>query len=325
MESKYNKKYLIETARGLQDVDGLKNSSYFTNQTNRYIKGEITLDELDKIITSYYKNKPKPEDRSDEADIVATKIAKKIGEDAFTFSIGQLQSVHKFLFNGLIDNAGEFRTYNFIKKEWVLEYDTVTYGDYRELEEMLAYDFKEEKKFNYKGLSVDKIIEHLADFVSKLWQIHAFSEGNTRTVATFFIKYLRTLGIDVTNDTFKNNSWYFRNALVRANYTNISKGIYEDKSFLVKFLRNLILKEKNILRNRDMLIQEDPKPKFISINRDDKLIDAIECNPTITTNELSSQLKVSIRTVKNILKRLQEEKTIKRVGGKKLGYWKILK
>ena len=64
-----------------------------------------------------------------------------------------------------------------------------------------------------------------AVFVSRLWQIHILEEGNTRTTAVFFIKYLRTLGFSATNDIFAENAWYFRNALVRANYTNLQKGM----------------------------------------------------------------------------------------------------
>ena len=107
---------------------------------------------------------------------------------------------------------------------------------------------------SYKGLSMDKIIHHLAVFVSRLWQIHIFGEGNTRTTAVFFIKYLRTLGFSATNDIFAENAWYFRNALVRANYTNLQKGIHETTEYLEVFLRNLLLNEKNELHNRNLHI-----------------------------------------------------------------------
>ena len=244
-------KYIIETGIGLQDVDRLKNSTYFINETSKYLKGEISLEDLDNIITSYYQNKPVMEDRSDEADKIAIRIAKIISEDSFTFTVGQLLSIHKQLFEGILENAGKLRTYNFSKKEWVLDGASVTYGDFRELETTLQYDFEQEKKYQYRNLSIDEIINHLAIFVSNLWQIHVFEEGNTRTTAVFFIKYLRNLGFDVTNDTFAKNAWYFRNALVRANYTNVTKSIYEDRSYLVKFLRNLLLGENNLLNNKE--------------------------------------------------------------------------
>ena len=140
------------------------------------------------------------------------------------------------------------------EKEWVLDGATVMYGSASELRATFEYDFSQEKDFSYKGLSMDEIIHHLAVFISRLWQIHIFGEGNTRTTAVFFIKYLRTLGFAATNDIFAENAWYFRNALVRANYTNLQKGIHETTEYLELFLRNLLLNEQNELQNRNLHI-----------------------------------------------------------------------
>ena len=314
-------KYIIETGIGLQDVDRLKNSTYFINETSKYLKGEISLEDLDNIITSYYQNKPVMEDRSDEADKIAIRIAKIISEDSFTFTVGQLLSIHKQLFEGILENAGKLRTYNFSKKEWVLDGASVTYGDFRELEATLQYDFEQEKKYQYRNLSIDEIINHLAIFVSNLWQIHVFEEGNTRTTAVFFIKYLRNLGFDVTNDTFAKNAWYFRNALVRANYTNVTKSIYEDRSYLVKFLRNLLLGENNLLNNKELHISSIEN--LSHDNRQHKVLSLLKNNPYITTEEIAKELCISVRTAKNILKILADNETIVRINGKRYGYWKI--
>lgn len=314
-------KYIIETGIGLQDVDRLKNSTYFINETSKYLKGEISLEDLDNIITSYYQNKPVMEDRSDEADKIAIRIAKIISEDSFTFTVGYLLSIHKQLFEGILENAGKLRTYNFSKKEWVLDGASVTYGDFRELEATLQYDFEQEKKYQYRNLSIDEIINHLAIFVSNLWQIHVFEEGNTRTTAVFLIKYLRYLGFDVTNDTFAKNAWYFRNALVRANYTNITKSIYEDRSYLVKFLRNLLLGENNLLNNKELHISSIEN--LAHDNRQHKVLSLLKNNPYITTEEIAKELCISVRTAKNILKILTDNETIVRINGKRYGYWKI--
>lgn len=320
MEKEYSNKYVIQTGIGLQDVDQLKNSSYFLSESDRYIKGEITLDELDDIISSYYKDKTDNGDRTEEADKIAVRIAKIISEDSFTFTVGQLLSIHKTLFQGILRHPGKLRTYNFYKDEWVLDGASVTYGDYRELQMTLQYDFEQEKKFRYNGLSMDEVIEHLALFVANLWQIHVFEEGNTRTTAVFFIKYLRSLGFDVTNDTFAKKALYFRNALVRANYTNIAKGIYEDRSYLEEFLRNLLLNEDNSLKNRDLHIratQQNNEPK------ESKILKLISNNPNITSEQLAKELGVSLRTIKSVLKAMVENNTIERVNGKRFGYWKI--
>lgn len=321
MKKQYTNKYIIETGIGLQDVDGLKNSSYFINESKRYIRGEITLEELDSIINSYYENKPLAEDRSDEADKVSTRIGLLVSEDSFTFTPGQLLSIHRTLFQGILKHPGELRTCNISKKEWVLDDDSVTYGDYRELKDILLYDFEQEKKFQYKGLTIDQVIDHLAIFISNLWQIHAFAEGNTRTTAVFVIKYLRRLGFDVTNDIFAKNAQYFRNALVRANYTNINKGIYEDRSYLVLFLRNLLLNEKNELKNRNLHIS--PVPPTLDSSKTSLVLSFIKNYPRITTEELAEQIGASTRTIKSILKTLVLDKEIKRVNGKRYGYWKV--
>lgn len=251
------KSYAWNVAIGLQDVDNLKPSKYLVETAKRNIEGEITLDEANELIKSYYEERPNsdPNDRSEEADKVAQRIAAILSENAFSFSPYEYISIHKRLFKDIYSHAGKMRTYNITKEEWVLGGNTVMYGSAVELEATLNYDFEQEKKFSYKGLSMDEIIHHLAFFVSRLWQIHIFGEGNTRTTAVFFIKYLRTLGFtDITNDMFAENSWYFRNALVRANYNDLLNGIHETTEYLELFLRNLLLGEKNELKNRDMHI-----------------------------------------------------------------------
>ncbi len=322
MENKYSNKYLIETGIGLQDVDGLKNSSYFLSQADKYINGKISLDELDKIINSYYENKPGEDERTEEADIVSNRIAQIISNDSFTFTVGQLVSIHKRLFDGVFNHAGKLRDFNFIKKEWVLDGRSVIYGDYHDLQSTLEYDFESERRFKYIGLSKDEIIEHLATFVSNLWQIHAFQEGNTRTTAVFFIKYLRSLGFDVTNDVFAKNAWYFRNALVRANFRFVAKGINDDKSYLILFLRNLLLSEHNVLRNRDLRISID-KENDEPLPRDLRVVELIKANPKISIDELANKIGVSPRTIKNITAVLVKNNKIKRINGKRYGYWKI--
>lgn len=254
---KAGRSYAWSTAIGLQAVDGLKPSKYLIDTAIQNIEGKITIKEAQSLIDSYYKERPvqqSDEERTEEADKVSSRIAEILSETAFSFSPNEYISIHRKLFQGIYNHAGKIRDYNITKKEWVLDGATVTYGSASELRATLEYDFSQEKDFSYRGLSMDEIIHHLAVFVSRLWQIHIFGEGNTRTTAVFFIKYLRTLGFSATNDIFAENAWYFRNALVRANYTNLQKGIHETTEYLEVFLRNLLLNEKNELYNRDLHI-----------------------------------------------------------------------
>lgn len=255
---KREKSYAWQTAIGLQAVDGLKPSEYLMRTAVRNVEGEISFEEVNDLLQTYYEENPSlhEDDRTEEADMVSARIAAQLSERAFSFTPNEYLSIHRKLFTGIYPDAGCIRDYNITKKEWVLNGGTVLYGNATELKATLEYDFSEEKKFSYRNLSMDQIIGHLAAFVSGLWQIHVFSEGNTRMTAVFFIKYLRTLGFDVTNDIFAENAWYFRNALVRANYSDLKNGIAATTEFLEVFLRNLLLDEKHELHNRELHISE---------------------------------------------------------------------
>lgn len=247
-----------KTAIGLQAVDGLQPSAYLIDVAKRNIEGEISLDETRKLIDSYYQSKtvrtPKDEDE-EEADKVSANIARILASKTFAFNTNGYVSLHRRIFEGVFKHAGEIRQYDISKKEWVLEGDSVNYLNWEDLRRALDWDIEQEKNFSYKGLTDDKKIEHIAKFISGIWQIHAFREGNTRTTAIFTIQYLRSLGYEVNNEMFAKHSWYFRNALVRANYRNIQKGIDYSPIYLVRFFRNLLLKDGWVLKNRYLHIR----------------------------------------------------------------------
>ena len=244
-------------AIGLQAVDGLKTSEYLQKTARRNIEGEITIDEARELVKEYYIKKTahdNDDEDKEEADLVSGNISKLMQTDAFTYSVAGFAAIHRAIFEGVFKHAGRFRDYDISKKEWVLRNDTVLYGRWQDLRMTVEYDLEQERQFDYTALSKDQMIEHLAKFVAGLWQIHPFGEGNTRTTAIFTIKYLRSLGFSVNNDMFEHYSWYFRNALVRANYRNVQKGINAEPIFLVRFFRNLLLGETNELKNRYMII-----------------------------------------------------------------------
>ena len=255
---KREKAGLWGAAIGLQKVDGLETSAYLAETARRNIEGEISMEEAGRLIGAYYRVKEVREEaaktRTDEADIVAQRIAEILAEPTFVFSPEELASIHRRLFTGIYKFAGKLRDYNITKKEWVLKGNTVQYAGCYRLAETLAFDFGEEKEFSYAGLDMGGVVRHVAKFVSGVWQIHAFGEGNTRTVSVFAIKYLRTLGFEVDNRVFAENAWYFRNALVRANYNDLPGGIRETTEYLELFLRNLLFGEKNVLKSRFLLI-----------------------------------------------------------------------
>ena len=244
-------------AIGLQAVDGLQVSEYLKQTARQHIEGEITIDEAREQIKQYYISKTQhdaDDEEKSEADRVSGNIAKLIGSPSFTFSGAGVMSIHHAIFEGVFKHAGQLRTYDITKKEWVLRGDTVMYGRWQDLRMALDYDIDQEKQFDYRGLSMSEVVEHIAKFISGIWQSHPFREGNTRTTALFAIKYLKSIGFECNNDMFEQHSWYFRNALVRANYKNVAKGINQDYSFLNNFFRNLLMGENHELKNRYMLV-----------------------------------------------------------------------
>jgi len=320
-----------QTAIGLQDTDGLKVSSYLISTAKEHIEGDITIDEVQQRIKTYYKTQTKrnKDDRTEEADKVAGRITEILSEKTFSFSPVEFVGIHKRLFDGIYDFAGKIRDYNITKKEWVLNGDTVLYQTAQHLRAALEHDFDKEKKFDYKGLSLREKVERIAEFISGIWQIHPFGEGNTRTTAVFLIKYLRAKGFEPDENMFTKHSWYFRNALVRTNHEHFTTGVYRTNDFLMKFLGNLLLGEENELKNRDMLIgtvntKNGTVNGTVNLTADEqKVIDQIKVNASTTLEELVPIVGKSIRTIKRIVKSLQDRQIIKRIGSDKKGVWEI--
>ena len=346
-----------QTAIGLQEVDGLKTSSYLLETARRHIEGDITISEAKQLIDSYYKSlagrKEIEEERTEEADKVSTRITELLQEQTFNFSPAQLTSIHRRLFEGIYKFAGRIRDYNITKHEWVLRGATVYYASADTIRETLEYDMGQERNYSYQGKSIDEAISHLTRFCANLWQIHAFGEGNTRSTAVFMIKYLKTLGFKVTNDQFSTNSRYFRNALVRANYSNLQEGITETTLFLERFFRNMLLGETTPLRNREMHLDWKPetedqsatdRPKSASVDfqsanfalllppkcknctlEEIAVLRVIQQEPSATQKHIAAQIGKSERTVKSITVRLSEQGILVRKNGKRNGYWEIVK
>lgn len=339
--SKKDKSLAWATAIGLQKVDALKTSAYLYETAKQNIEGELSFDEAKNLIDSYYENRisrtDDEDERTEEADKVSSRIAQILSEPSFNFSPSYLIAIHQRLFEGIFKFAGKIRDYDITKKEWVLNGDTVMYGAAFELKSALDYDFDQERAFNYKGLSKNQIVKHISFFVSRLWQIHAFGEGNTRTTAVFIIKYLRSLGFKAENDIFAENSWYFRNALVRANYSNLKKGIQENPVYLERFFRNLLFDENNELKNRYLHIDyekyqskndnaNDNVNDNVKITKNQqKIIDEIKKNPFVTQEELSKSVGITLVNINRNMKKLQVYSIIRRAGADKNGHWEILK
>lgn len=350
------------TAIGLQEVDGLKPSSYLLETAKKNIEGDITIDEVRELLDSYYKSKTvrtEADNNEEEADKVSANIKKILSSRTLAFNTNGFVSIHRRIFEGVFKHAGEIRKYNISKKEWVLRGGSVDYLNWEDLRRALDFDIQQEREFNYKGLTEEQKIKHICYFVSGLWQIHPFCEGNTRTTAVFTIQYLRSIGYNVDNEMFAQYSWYFRNALVRANYKNSKLGINYDPSFLEKFFQNLLLGTNHELSNRYLVIdapegwepQNDTQYDTQEVKNDTKdskndtqqtendtqhrfadgivpqkkeleewIEYQIKKDPKISTDKLAELAQVSVSTIK---RRITKHGGIKFIGSGFSGHWEI--
>ncbi|MCM1399390.1 MAG: Fic family protein [Clostridium sp.] len=333
-----------KTAIGLQDVDGLKTSEYLLETAKEHIEGKIDIATAQRRVKSYYEerlDRKKVEVGTMEADIVSTRITELLSEKTFQFSPVEWKTIHRRLFSGIFDYAGQFRTYNITKKEWVLKGKTVYYSSYESIKETLDYDFKQEKEFSYEGLTTEEAVRHIAKFTAGIWQIHPFCEGNTRSTAVFVLKYLRTFGFALSNDVFAENSWYFRNALVRANYNDIQNGVSATTQYLELFFENLLLGKKHELKNRYLHVEYLPRTEHFqeqsarmmnskcqngTLNctlEEIAILNLIKENPKITQKEIAEKTAKSERSIKRRTVELQEKGILRRENGKRNGRWEI--
>ena len=345
-------------AIGLQKVDGLTPSEHLISVAKKHIEGKISSDKAVQLVDRYYETKSghdEPEDKK-EADRVSARINQIIEEDGFYLSPTYLTGLHGLIFEGVFPHAGFVREVNLRKREWVLRGDSVTYGHAPVIEKTLEYDFDKEKDYSYARKSKREIVSHFARFIAGIWQIHPFREGNTRTIAVFAIKYLRSMRIAATNEIFAENSWYFRNALVRANYDNPLKGIARDFEPLERFFGTLILGEQNELKSRYLLVglTEEGKRKLRELSEgksghdvpkakgsqkrvvrkglsekgcqktSDKLVSLLKDRPALTQEGMAKAIGISRQAIQKHLANLKSAGRLRRVGPDKGGHWEVI-
>ncbi len=243
MRNKDSDLYNFSVAIGLEKVDNLNCSSYFESLVSDYLNERASFSEIKSLLEHYYEFN-KGLGRVEEADKVSIRVFNLLSNPKFDASIKSLVSIHKSLFDELLPNAGKYRSYNIKKSEDILNGDSVIYEDYHNIEAALKYEFEEEKKYHYDYSDKLGTITHLASFISGIWQIHPFGEGNTRAIAVFLLKFLKSHGFTLASNPFADHSLYFRGALVRASYSSYTLGVKPTTEYLEKFLRCLLLGEE---------------------------------------------------------------------------------
>ena len=264
VEPKYSlikREELWNIGKGLQKVDGLKTSEYLEGIIKDTLTGKYDTHEAQQKVYEHYAAMDATifEERTAEADISTARITSYLETGSFRFAPMQLKIIHKTLFEGVLENAswvGTFRDVNTTKPEAILADKTVNYMNWSDIDAYLEYDFDEEKNRRYSNMTAQTQVESIVKFTSNVWQIHPFREGNTRTIATFIIRYLREAGIPTDNEPFKKHAKYFRDALVRANYSDMQSKIQSDSFFLKLFFENLLLGSNHNLEVLDLRCKE---------------------------------------------------------------------
>ena len=338
------------TAIGLQKVDGLTPSQFLFDTARDHIEGRITQNQARRRICNYYAAKDetrRPDPEKEEADKVSERIVAVLNDGGFAFTPEYFISIHAKLFKDVLPTAGKIRSANIRKREWVLRDESVTYGDAATIRQSLIRDFIDEREFDYGGKSLRKIIPHFARFIAQIWQVHPFGEGNTRTTAVFTIKYLRALGFAADNDAFRDNAWYFRNALVRANFADYAHDVKREWGYLEAFFRNLLLGERNERKSRYLLIglTEEAKQKIRELTAPgscqkkavrkkrleksgmktvEAVWDLLKAHPNITLAGLTQALGITRSTIQKHIVHLKTDGRLRRVGPDKGGHWEAL-
>lgn len=257
-------------------------------------------------------------DKSEVARIVTDRISVILSNGGFTFTTSFLYSIHRTIFHGIFEFAGKTRESQARQKEWVLGGACSTYCPASEIEETLGNQFREEKEFIYKGLSRKDIVKHFSVFVSGIWQTHPFEAGNTGAISVFVILYLKSMGFNVNLDMYEKHSRYLRNALVRANYNDLQRGITADSSYLYAFFDNILFNSCNVLNNRYVHVHRDRSA--LAANKKDNVWTVgyfFKNNPGASAVSAAAHLNIPLRTVQRCISKLQGK--IEHRGSKKTG------
>lgn len=255
-----------DAAIGLQKVDNLEPSEYLIELSQKNINGELNHQDIEKLLYKKYETETSEEikSRKKETDIVTNRMSELLGTKGRVMLTPEyLKGIHRYLFQGIYKHAGIFRDCNIYKNEDILYGETVKYANFFAIEDTLRYDMTEEQNKNYFIFSKSEVVDNISDFTSRVWQVHPFMEGNTRTTALFIEQYLNQLGFEVDNTMFKEKSLFFRNALVRANYADYSKGIREESKFLKMFFVNLLYEGNYKLSSKGLFLNDTSKKNSV--------------------------------------------------------------
>ena len=259
LAGKAMRRHYWATAIGLQAVDGLEVSPYLRELAQSYEQGRCTLQETGELIRAYHTAEGSDRQATAEADLVSQRIAEMLEAGSFAFTPDMLLLVHRTLFQDMDEEAyrpGQYKTERLVKQEDSLNGDSVLYADPTMIQASLDYLFREESRESYGTSLSETDVARLAKFVSLLWQVHPFVEGNIRTVAVFSELYLGSLGFTVGNEPFQKHACYYRDALVRANYRNNEAGILPERGPLEAFYGNLLLDAGHPLNREELICPE---------------------------------------------------------------------
>ena len=173
-------------------------------------------------------------DKLDEFETTFSRIAlvDLINNPIKITSVKDIYYIHNKLFKQIYAWAGEKRTINIYKNEVVLNGLSVIYSNYKDIDKDFEIIQKDIDSFQWKTSSKTEIIHKIARIISAIWRVHAFREGNTRTVCMFLYLFMKQLGLKLNVEFVGEHSKYFRNALVLASIDEYSEFEHLEKILL---------------------------------------------------------------------------------------------
>ena len=123
-------------------------------------------------------------------------------------------AVHNYIFGDLYEWAGKIRTIPIYKEEVVLGGISLNYGDVSSIQSQAELIIDELNQIEWFEISVEDIIPLFLDLIARLWFIHPFREGNTRTVIRFAGLFANAKGFPLNSKLLRDNASYVRNSLV---------------------------------------------------------------------------------------------------------------
>ena len=166
------------------------------------------------------------------------------------FTPAGLCEIHRFLFGDIYDWAGKYRIINIEKREKLLAGRSVWYSNDEDIPLDLENAFQELLSQDWPQFSRQDFVRHLTACFPKIWQVHPFREGNTRTLVMLMTFFVEHHGFYMDQELLAASSGYVRDSLVMASLDQFSEYEHLEQILLDAVCDEPILYDESALRSQ---------------------------------------------------------------------------